>query len=107
MVDSDVGTCDFSLVPGILQVCGNAHVRSSVSLDIDCILMAEKMKKRAESNGSHFLTYRLPCSLDTIKMSLPMLSLYFPLSILPRLHASKLPQSQIFHRLSGPSSGLA
>ena len=39
----------FSLVLGILQVCGHAHVRSSVSLDIDCILMAEKMKKRAES----------------------------------------------------------
>ena len=34
--DSDVGTDDFSLVPGILHVCGHAHVRSHVPPDMDC-----------------------------------------------------------------------
>ena len=35
MVDSDVGMGDFSLVPGILHVCGHAHVRSHVCPDMD------------------------------------------------------------------------
>ena len=30
-VNNDVGTGDFSLVLGILHVCGQAHVRSHVS----------------------------------------------------------------------------
>ena len=34
-VDSDVGTGDFSLVLGILHVCGLAHVRSHVSLGMN------------------------------------------------------------------------
>ena len=37
-VDSDVGTDDFSLVLGILHVCGHAHVRSHVSPDTNCNL---------------------------------------------------------------------
>ena len=37
MVDSDVGTGDFSLVPGILHACGHAHVRSHVSPDMDWV----------------------------------------------------------------------
>ena len=41
-VDSDVGTGDFSLVPGILHVCGHAHVRSHVSLGLDCTLHIEE-----------------------------------------------------------------
>ena len=36
MVDSDVGTDDFSLVPGSLHVCGHARVRSHVSPDTYC-----------------------------------------------------------------------
>ena len=38
MVDSDVATGDFSLVLGILHVCGHAHMRSHVSPDTDCNL---------------------------------------------------------------------
>ena len=34
-IDSDVGTGNFSLVVGILQVCGHAHVRSHVSLGMN------------------------------------------------------------------------
>ena len=34
-VDSDVGTGSFSLVLGILHVCGQAHMRSHVSPGID------------------------------------------------------------------------
>ena len=33
--DSDVGTGDFSLMPGILHVCGHADVRSHVSPDTE------------------------------------------------------------------------
>ena len=35
-VDSDVGTGDFSLVLGILHVCGHVQVRSHVSQGMDC-----------------------------------------------------------------------
>ena len=34
-VDSDVGTGDFSLVLGILHVCGHARMRSHVSPGMD------------------------------------------------------------------------
>ena len=34
-VDSDVGTCDFSLVLQILHVCGYVHVRSHVFPGMD------------------------------------------------------------------------
>ena len=36
-VDSDVGTCGFSLELGIVHVCGHAHVRSYVSPGMDCV----------------------------------------------------------------------
>jgi len=36
-LDSDVGTDEFSLVRGILNLCGKAHVRSYVSQSMDCI----------------------------------------------------------------------
>ena len=35
-VDSDVGTGDFSLVLGILRMCGHAHVQSHVSPGMEC-----------------------------------------------------------------------
>ena len=35
-VDSDVGTGDFSLVLGILHVCGHSRMRSHVPPDMDC-----------------------------------------------------------------------
>ena len=35
-VDTDIGTGDFSLVLGILYVCGHVHVRSHVSPGMDC-----------------------------------------------------------------------
>ena len=35
LIDSDVGTGDFSLVVGILHVCGHAHVQSHVSPGMD------------------------------------------------------------------------
>ena len=35
-VDSDVDTSDFSLVLGILHVCGHVHVRSQASPGVDC-----------------------------------------------------------------------
>ena len=35
-VDIDVGTGDFSLLLGTLQVCGHAHMRSHVSPSMDC-----------------------------------------------------------------------
>ena len=37
-VDSDVGTCNFTLLLGILHFCGLVHVRSYVSPDMDCDL---------------------------------------------------------------------
>ena len=36
-VDSDVGTGNFLHVLGNLHVCGYAHVRSHMSLSMDCI----------------------------------------------------------------------
>ena len=36
MVDSDVGTGEFSLVLGILHVCGQVHMRSHVSQGMNC-----------------------------------------------------------------------
>ena len=41
IVDSDVGTGDFSLVPGILHVCRQAHLRSHVPPGMDCYLALE------------------------------------------------------------------
>ena len=38
-VDTDVGTGEFSLVLGTLDVCGHAHVRSHVSPGMDCSLL--------------------------------------------------------------------
>ena len=35
-VDSDISTGDLSLVLGILHVCRHIHVRSHVSLGMDC-----------------------------------------------------------------------
>ena len=37
-VDSDVGKGEFSLVLGILHVCGLAHVRSQVSPALNCTI---------------------------------------------------------------------
>ena len=44
-VDSDIGMGDFSLVLGILHMCGHAHVRSHVSPGMDCSSKSQTLPK--------------------------------------------------------------
>ena len=54
MVNNDVGRVDFSLVRGILHVCGRAHMQSHVSQGMDCLLL-----KRSNSGPKHsFHSYK-------------------------------------------------
>ena len=46
-VDSDIGTGDFPLVPGIFQVCGHTDVRTHVPPGMDCFSSKRMSSKRA------------------------------------------------------------